>query len=324
MINFLKDDLEEIIESRTFCLYEDIEKIANDLIQFAQQLQAGAGVIGSFKKLVSPAARIRDRLLNDFEDYIAECFYIDLACILQGWIKSDKKRFGRLLPKKCKEFNKLFLYIDDFESFQNNTGVSFFFEKLLPRLEARASFQTVLLLSTRDEISVDSRWAHKYGQMLDSNKVVVGALSKEDTEKLVRARGGSSSRIDEIYRESDGNPLYIELYLKELQMANISAHHAKQFYDRITQWMDEQEKEWFNRICYLEVVNIETIPQVFNDVDMDARRIFHWFQNEGSVRDTRSSKFQVRPFVRDRVLRYLKIVAPSDHEKRSRIVVGSR
>ena len=27
MINFLKDDLEEIIESRTFCLYEDIEKI---------------------------------------------------------------------------------------------------------------------------------------------------------------------------------------------------------------------------------------------------------------------------------------------------------
>ena len=65
------------------------------------------------------------------------------------------------------------------------------------------------------------------------------------------------------------------------------------------------------RVCYLEKVNEDTLKPLFPGEDV--RRIQDWFEKEPSIRDPSASYFRVRPLIRDKVVRYQEVRAPSRH-----------
>ncbi len=298
---------------------KEIEELIDKVNTCSENLKLKSGILTSMIKFLSAESVMKDGMLRDFEDYVADNFYVDLVCILNGWRKTEKKKIRHYLPNKCKNFETLFLYIDDFESYQNNVGLTFFFEKLLPKLESKSPFKTVLLISTRDEISSNNDWTHKYGAMLDQNKIQLTPLTKKETQEVIESKKNNDIDLEDIFNETEGIPLLIDLYLKEKHMGGPSAHYLKQFYDRQTQWMEKHQKIWLNKLCYLDSINLNTIPCVLED---DPKIVLEWFQKEGSIRDTRTATFQIRSFIKTRILNYLNLISPVEHNEILRKLAG--
>lgn len=85
--------------------------------------------------------------------------------------------------------------------------------------------------------------------------------------------------------------------------------------------MTPRELEWFVRVCYLDRVNEDTLAPLFPGEDV--RRIQDWFEREPSIRDPSASFFRVRPLIRDKVIRYQEVRAPSRHKELVRIASGA-
>jgi DICT domain-containing protein len=92
-----------------------------------------------------------------------------------------------------------------------------------------------------------------------------------------------------------------------------SALFAKKFFDRTTRWMSSKEREWFTAVCYLDKINEDTLRAVFREEDVPL--VQDWFEREASIRDPASRLFQMRPLIREKVLRYLETRSPSRHRE---------
>ena len=100
-----------------------------------------------------------------------------------------------------------------------------------------------------------------------------------------------------------------------------SALFAKKFFDRTTRWMSPKERKWFTAVCYLDTINEDTLRLLFPDEDVPL--VQDWFEREASVRDPTSPSFQVRPLVREKVLRYLETRSPARRREMLEKVKGS-
>lgn len=80
--------------------------------------------------------------------------------------------------------------------------------------------------------------------------------------------------------------------------------------------MNDVEKVWFQRLCYLDVINEDTVGDMFGK-DVDASVIQDWFEKEASIRDPVSTEFTIRPLVRDMCLTYFAKRSPKGHQKMS-------
>jgi hypothetical protein len=65
------------------------------------------------------------------------------------------------------------------------------------------------------------------------------------------------------------------------------------------------------RVCYLDKVNEDTLAVLFPREQVV--RIQDWFEREPSIRDPSAPYFRVRPMIREKMLRYHEIRAPSRH-----------
>ena len=54
----------------------------------------------------------------------------------------------------------------------------------------------------------------------------------------------------------------------------------------------------------------------------DVGKIVDWFEREPSIRDPSTAFWRVRPLVREKVLRYLEVRAPSKHRERMALASG--
>jgi hypothetical protein len=60
-------------------------------------------------------------------------------------------------------------------------------------------------------------------------------------------------------------------------------------------------------------VNLDSLKPLFPDEDVE--KVQSWFEREASIRDPAASQFQVRPLIREKVLRYQEVRAPSRHQE---------
>lgn len=129
---------------------------------------------------------------------------------------------------------------------------------------------------------------------------------------MLRAAKVPRSRQATIVRATQGFPFLLSLAIEEFAVDNAnSALFLKKFYDRTTRWMDEREKEWFNKVCYLDAVNQDSLAALFSAAEVP--RVLRWFQNERSIRDPDAPVFTVRPLIREKCLRLMALLYPARH-----------
>ena len=269
----------------------------------------GTSFFDQFKRFYK-YGRTQDRLATDAWKTMSEDFYTDLAAIL-----SEGPPEGR--PKKVMGKDRLFLFVDDYESIQNDFGRHFLLRHFLRKLVQEAPFQTTVLISGRDELTAtDAGWSKMFSQELRRHTIRLQPLREEDIVDLLRAQGFKGDILSfarKLYADTEGYPLLVELALDEQGRDGRPVVALMRFYERQTHWMTALQKKWLDHLCFLSWVNLETIPKVLPNED--EHHVFEWFQKEGSIRDTVSSRWAIRPFVRTRVLEYFRSRSPSVFEE---------
>ena len=115
-----------------------------------------------------------------------------------------------------------------------------------------------------------------------------------------------------MFELTQGFPFLLGLLIDGLgEEGASSALFLRKFFDRTTRWMSSEEREWLIRVCYLDAVNLDSLATVFPVAEVE--KVQSWFEREASIRDPAATRFQVRPLIREKVLRYQELRAPSRH-----------
>ncbi len=253
----------------------------------------------------------RDKVRANRTLCLAEALELDLHTVLYG--AKDIKQKVKPTQSKIKKYNKLLIILEDFENKQDIMH-DFLIDYFLPKLQT-AKFESTIIVVGRDIITnIHSDWSQKFNK----NIVVECDLDKfsEDEALVYLKMMGITDQVsvDKLICETEGYPWLLELEIENIKSQKGGAHTNKMFYDRTSRWMNIIQKRWFENLCYLDVVNLDTIKKVLSDVD--AEEVYTWFENEPSIRDASLEHYQVKPIIRKRILKYLETKSPSLHKAR--------
>jgi hypothetical protein len=251
----------------------------------------------------------KSRVKTDLYNVTADALVSDLSAALAGYRKQDR---WRLTHRPIEGLDQLLLILDDFEALAP-TLEEFLLGALIPRLAA-APFSTLLIILCRDELdAMHPAWGQHCRQFI-RDQIRLSPFGREAALDLLARAGVPAARRESIYEMTQGFPFLLDLLIEGLSEEGASsALFLRKFFDRTTRWMSEREREWFIRVCYLDAVNIDALKPLFLGEDVD--KVQSWFEREASIRDPAAAVFRVRPLIREKVLRYQELRAPSRHRE---------
>jgi hypothetical protein len=81
---------------------------------------------------------------------------------------------------------------------------------------------------------------------------------------------------------------------------------------RMSRFMTDEERGWFEALCFLDTVSFATMEKVLPNVDKEL--VMTWFINEQSIRSFEADAWKVWPYIRNRVLLYRWSIDPEGCE----------
>ncbi|MCA9717193.1 MAG: AAA family ATPase [Myxococcales bacterium] len=207
-----------------------------------------------------------------------------------------------LLSGARAESSRLLLILDDFEWIDAGMG-EFLHAVLVPRLGA-AMFRSVVLLVSRDRIQNvrGGIWQQsETGADLAARSLALRPLTHDDVLEYCAGLGLSREVGEHVALESQGYPWLVEMVAEEASTAGLPATAYQNFFTRTTRFMSDEQVTWFKAVAFLDIINEDTIPRVLPEAD--ATRVYQWFINEPSIRDSDAPHYVVWPFIRYRILR---------------------
>jgi hypothetical protein len=277
-----------------------------DLLETLAPLRQSTRLPGPLRDLFG--VTFHNRVRGDLYGVTADAMITDLTAALRGYRKEDWHRITH--DPIGRGTNDLLLIVDDFEALAP-TLEEFLVGALIPRL-AQASFKTVLLIAGRDDLEAMSpSWAQHCQRYL-AGQVRLAPFDRATALAMLDSAGVAPERREAIFEATQGFPYLLHLVLDEAGREGAdSALFLKKFHDRTTRWMNPTEQGWFVRVCYLDVVNEDTLARLF-PAELVAQ-VQDWFEREPSIRDPAADAFRVRPLIRDKVLRYQSLRSPQKH-----------
>ncbi|MDP2269604.1 MAG: hypothetical protein Q8N23_10435 [Archangium sp.] len=294
---------------------EDVERALDFAWKQARELKSLTEGVGRLRQILGFADQ--DRVRRELFAFTAEQLVTDLSAAIGGYQAKDRLTF---LHGQIDGAKRLLLVIDDYEILSPLLS-EFLVGAFVPRLAA-AGFDTVMVVLCRDDLEATHEgWAQHSKQYLRP-PVKLSAFDEPTATQLLAQAGVPEERRRALYEATQGYPFLLTLAIEEAGAAGAdSALFLRKFFDRTTRWMSPREREWFERICYLERVDEDTLGPLFPGEDVG--KIVDWFEREPSIRDPSTAFWRVRPLVREKVLRYLEVRAPSKHRERLALA-GSR
>jgi hypothetical protein len=279
-----------------------------DLLETLAPLRQSTRLPGPLRDLLG--VTFQNRVRGDLYGVTADAMLTDLSAALRGYRKDDWHRITHdpIGPRT----NDLLMVVDDFEALAP-TLEEFLVGALIPRL-ARAPFKTVLVIAGRDDLDAMSpSWA-QHCQRYVAAQVRLAPFDRETALAMLERAEVALERREALYEATQGFPYLLSLVLDEAGREGAdSALFLKKFHDRTTRWMSPTEQGWFVRVCYLDVVNEDTLARLFPEELVP--QVQDWFEREPSIRDPAAEAFRVRPLIRDKVLRYQALRSPQKHRE---------
>lgn len=251
----------------------------------------------------------RNRVKRDLFNLTADALLSDLTSAITGYQRRD--RF-KLTQGRIEGVSRLLIVLDDYEVLAPVLG-DFLVGSLVHRL-ASAPFPTLLIVGCRDDLEATHPGWGQHAKRWLREQIRLAPFDKETALGLLAEAGIAEEHQAPIYEATRGFPFLLTLAIEEATAPDAeSALFAKKFFDRTTRWMTSKEREWFTTICYLDTINEDTLRVMFREEDIPL--VQDWFEREASIRDPVSRSFQMRPLVREKVLRYLEVRSPSRHRE---------
>ena len=254
----------------------------------------------------------RAHIKRDLYNVTAEALVGDLSAALSEYRGKDWYRFTQApIPG----FRKLVIVLDDFEATSPILS-DFVISALMPRL-ALLSFPVVMFIAGRDQLGAVNPGFNQFASKWIVQEIELRAFDRNEAYRLMSESRVPIEKHERLFELTHGFPYLLSLVIEQAtQASESSALFTKKFYERTTRWMNDVEKVWFQRLCYLDVINEDTVGDMFGK-DVDASVIQDWFEKEASIRDPVSTEFTIRPLVRDMCLTYFAKRSPKGHQKMS-------
>jgi hypothetical protein len=289
-----------------------------ELEKWQKSLQAEVPTMASFREEtpgvlerlgLGGSTALRNSIKENACHPLADALLSDLSAILAGYRPQDRYKPAH---SKIKGIDRLLLVIDDFEKLQESLGefsVSYFLSAL-----KNADFESVVIILGRDRLEATHPAWDQHLKSALLKRIELDPLSRKEMDELVESYGvRNQSEKERAWRDTQGYPFYVQLWVEEVESGGRSAVMLKRFYDRITRWMSDREKAWLHFTLFLDEVNKRSLQNMTGDVE-EAESAFRWFEREGSVRDTIGGVFRVREYLRSRLIDYLRISDPDKYE----------
>jgi len=214
---------------------------------------------------------------------LSESMYLDLQNLYNSSNKSSPPLHDKIL-----------IIIDDFEII-SKVFTTFLIESLIRKFrEVPYSIRFVIL--GRDNLESFKQHLRDLIEI----EIAVKSFSEEETLALLAQHNFSKSESEQIYKDSYGYPFLIASIIEDREEG---VRYKQAFYTKITRWMSKTEKEWFDEICYLEIISHDTLKIIFPDFSPEQiKMVMEWFKNEASIRDPYTKKYMVNSFVRRKIL----------------------
>lgn len=284
--------------------------VAWDLVRELKGLRDSTRLPGPLRDLLGVTRR--NRVKRDLYALTAAELRTDLSAALVGYEKNDSKK---LTQQRIRGLDRLLLVLDDYEASAELLG-DFLVGALVPAL-ATAPFSTVLVVLGRDDLKATHPGWDQHCRRYVREPIRLTPFDRDGTYAMFAEAGIEPARWPALYEATQGFPFLISLACEEATEAEAeSVVFLRRFYDRTTRWMSERERDWFERVCYLDRVDEDTLATLFDPADVHA--VQDWFEREPSVRDPAAAFFRVRPMVREKVLRYLEVRRPNRHHELQR------
>ena len=288
------ESTEAIIVALGFCEKHGLEK---KIIPATKTLQAlPVFQSNKFSKLrLSKSSKLSSELLSTF----ATAYEADIRSHLQGYRTNQILKF---VHARSKQVNRMLLVVDDYESTRIPLG-ELLETHLLPAF-SQAPYPVLVVIGGRDDIGViDGQAFSKDLKHFVKDRIQLEPFTEEKGIQFLHDAGYENHEAESLYQKSNGFPFVLSLLADfKSSQGERPAVFYKQFFERTTQWMTPQQKEWLKQICYLENVDESSIQKMIPEVD--APTVMQWFSNEASVRDSKSRKFQVSPYIRQMLLQH--------------------
>jgi hypothetical protein len=253
----------------------------------------------------------RERLRNDRNRELAEALDTDLHTILFG--AKDIKSKMKPTQSKMDKFNRIIMIFEEYESKQKIMD-KFLIHYFIPKLK-KAKFDSVIMVVGRDILTnISSDWSQKWKKHIVFECDLDKFSDEEARQYLKLMEITEIDMTSKLIEHTEGYPYLLEIEIENIKAHKGNAHANKMFYDRTTKWMNKIQKCWFENICYLDVVNEDTIRALLPDED--AEEVYAWFENEPSIRDTSSDHYAVKAFIKKKIMRYIETKSPTTHKER--------
>ncbi|MDB4963972.1 MAG: hypothetical protein JWP01_3971 [Myxococcales bacterium] len=246
--------------------------------------------------------RERNRVRANVSGHLAQALFADLNKLVDG------HRFRRLL-----------LLLDDYESLEPVLG-KFLLDELLPRLRD-AAFETTLVVVGRDRVrdsggsGSGASWKQHYASNLVGD-IELKHLAKDESANLIRSRLGPDVDdvvVQRIISDTEGYPYLLDSEIEDFVSGGGTALSLRNFVDRTTRWMTVEQREWMQALCFLDVVNEDSIAAMLPNVAAEV--VLNWFERESSIRSPHTKKYAVLPIIRSRVMAYVENRSPKKYER---------
>lgn len=257
--------------------------------------------------------RLRNDLRNDLAATLFAALVTDLQDGLREPLLSSETKRGRLL-----------LIIDDYEHTGDVLGDALL-RCLAPRLKD-VEFETLMIVIGRDRLKDTAPgWAQHHQDALLA-PIVLEELGQGEAEQYIRLRGiENAATIERIVRDTAGYPYLLAAEVDDELEGGSSALSRKNFFDRTTQWMTAEQKDWSKRLAFLDEISLETIPRVISDVDRsETIRIMEWFKSEASLRSPTAARWSLRPMIRTKLREYVRNDSEALFGELTRAAAGGR
>ncbi len=285
--------LSQLLELGEKFKVEEYAEPAIELLNSLKALKPSHGFFG--KKLhLSPLERLAISPLET----IAEAYETDVRARLVGY---EGKKIFKFLHPKAKGINRLLLVIDDYESTSAVLG-ELLTDHLFPRF-AQAPYPVLAIIAGRDDLrDADPEFSKDLAPYV-RDRITLEPFTKEEAILFLEQAGYGAEEAAKLYEESNGYPFVLSLLSDfKANQGERPATFYQQFYERTTQWMTPQQKEWLLTLCYLSEVNNSSIKRMMPDAS--PALIMDWFRREASVRDVKSACFRVDPYIRKMLIQH--------------------
>lgn len=232
-----------------------------------------------------------DRILNTKKYRVDNNLQRELATDLLNDIERMTKR--NILRRRYR--NSLIFIIDDYEGLKSIAD-SIFFNELIGPLKNQ-KINSLFIFIGREELDWKTSW--RFYNDTQEPSIELKTFNDEEAGDYLEQMGiSNASDRRRIINKSQRLPLLLEI-LANATINHTEAKWVEDYFNRITAHMDNQQKEWLKRVCFLDTrVDQDTISVMLGDNVDQAKKAFDWFKNEGTAYINTPDGWEVDPIVK--------------------------